>query len=189
MNDAAAKVIMLGDSAVGKTSLVIQLHRATFNPNVEPTVGTAYVTKVMKTQSGSISLHVWDTAGQERFKSVIPMYVRGCAAAVIVCAADSFESFTSLESWYRIVQDHVPTVRHIYVVVNKIDKPGQFEFGTVSEWARGHNAKFFRTCAMHGETVLPFFQEVAEDLAACSTFAESASALVIDPANTRTGCC
>jgi small GTP-binding protein len=184
-----AKVIMLGDSSVGKTSLVVQLHRATFEPGIEPTVGAAYITKVIQTASAAIPLHIWDTAGQERFKSLIPMYIRGCAAVVLVCAADSFESFASLESWHQLLQLHAPGLQHLYLVVNKIDRPEQFDFGAATAWAKAHNAKHFRTCAAQGETVLPVFQEVAEDLAGHNTVNENASSLVIPEANTRSQCC
>ena len=76
-----AKVIMLGDSSVGKTSIVLQFYKAQFEMTSEPTIGASYVTKIMKTKRGDLPLHIWDTAGQERFKSVIPMYMRGCSAA------------------------------------------------------------------------------------------------------------
>jgi small GTP-binding protein len=185
-----AKVIMLGDSSVGKTSIVLQLHKSKFDPHSQPTVGAAYVTKVMTTESGEQPLQIWDTAGQERFKSVIPLYVRGCAAVVLVCAADSTESFSSLDDWLRLLNESVPDLQHIFLAVNKVDRPPQFDFATAVSWAKNHRAKVFQTCAMQRDTVLPVFQAIAEDIAgsemACR---ERASPIVIDRSSTRRGCC
>jgi small GTP-binding protein len=64
---------MLGDSSVGKTSIVLQFYKSEFEQTSEPTIGAAYVTKGVQTKNGRISMPIWDTAGQERFKSVIPM--------------------------------------------------------------------------------------------------------------------
>jgi small GTP-binding protein len=62
----ASKVIVLGDSCVGKTSLILQLSKAQFNPLVEPTIGTAYISSRIPTSRGECPLNIWDTAGHER---------------------------------------------------------------------------------------------------------------------------
>lgn len=176
MNDPhaqrSAKVIMLGDSSVGKTSIVLQFYKSEFETTSEPTVGAAYITKIMKTKQDNgktqdLPLHIWDTAGQERFKSVIPMYMRGCSAIVLVCATDSVDSIHSLDGWIKIVRDSVDIDEvEIYVVLNKIDKEPVFDAATPEAWAKERNYKFFKTSAKDKENIDELFQTIADDIAA-----------------------
>ncbi|OHS95752.1 Ras-related protein Rab7 [Tritrichomonas foetus] len=159
-----AKVIMLGDSSVGKTSIVLQFYKSKFEPASEPTVGAAYVTKIMKTESGSLPLHIWDTAGQERFKSVIPMYMRGCSAIILVCSTDSVDSFNSLDEWKKLVKTTISEMNNFYVVLNKIDKEHTFETSKVEQWATERHYKYFETCAKDGKNINFLFQSIAEDI-------------------------
>jgi small GTP-binding protein len=162
----AAKVIMLGDSSVGKTSIVVQFFRSEFDAASEPTIGAAYVSKAMQTKSGIISLHIWDTAGQERFKSVIPMYMRGCSAVILVCATDSLDSVQSLDNWLTITRDTVANIENLYLVLNKTDLAGSFDSVLAETWAKAHDCKYFKTSALHRETIDPLFQDIAETIAA-----------------------
>lgn len=172
MNDPQSprpvKVIMLGDSSVGKTSIVLQFYKSEFEVNGEPTVGAAYVTKVVKTITGKeITLHIWDTAGQERFKSVIPMYMRGCSAIVLVCATDSIDSIQALNDWMKIVTDNVDISEvNVYLVLNKIDKPPVFDISIAESWAKERGYAFFKTSAKEKKNIDELFQKIAEDLSA-----------------------
>ena len=162
-----AKVIMLGDSSVGKTSIVLQFYKSEFETTSEPTVGALYVTKVMKTEKGELTLHIWDTAGQERFKSVIPMYMRGCSAVVLVCSVDSADSFAALNGWMKIVADTVEQDEiNIYVCLNKADKEEAFDKDVVKSWADERNYKFFITSAKERKNIDELFQQIADDIAA-----------------------
>ncbi|OHS96021.1 GTP-binding protein ypt5 [Tritrichomonas foetus] len=159
-----AKVIMLGDSSVGKTSIVLQFYKSEFESTSEPTVGAAYVTKVMKTSNGELPLHIWDTAGQERFKSVIPMYMRGCSAIVLVSSTDSIDSIKALNDWMKIVRDTVEDIENIYLVLNKIDKEPTYDISIAEAWAKERNYKFFQTSAKEKQNIDELFQTIAEDI-------------------------
>ena len=79
------KVVFLGDSSVGKTSIIARYMSGNFNNGYEATIGTDFSTKSVTTSAGkSVQLQIWDTAGQERYRSLIPSYIRDSAAAVIV---------------------------------------------------------------------------------------------------------
>jgi len=136
------KVCMLGDSSVGKTSIVIQFYRGEFDELSEPTVGASYVTKIMETKSGDIPLHIWDTAGQERFKSVIPMYMRGSAAVILVCSVDSADSVTALDDWFDLIQETMGGQVSLYLVLNKMDLPMTIDPAAPEKWAAEHLCKF-----------------------------------------------
>jgi small GTP-binding protein len=124
----AAKVIVLGDSCVGKTSIILRGSKSQFDPGVEPTIGTAYITARVETPDGEVPLNIWDTAGQERFKSVIPMYLRGAAAVILVCAVDAPASFRSLNMWLEMVGQTLSHLDTIYLAANKIDRQAIHHF-------------------------------------------------------------
>ena len=85
MNTMKQKVVFLGDSSVGKTSIIARYMSGNFNAGYEATIGTDFSTKTVPTSKGkSVQLQIWDTAGQERYRSLIPSYIRDSAAAVIV---------------------------------------------------------------------------------------------------------
>jgi small GTP-binding protein len=186
-NTRPSKVIMLGDSAVGKTSIVLQFYKGEFESMSEPTIGAAYVTGDVHTKKGPISMHIWDTAGQERFKSVIPMYTRGCAAAILVCAADSRESVLALDNWLKVIQEAIANPQNIYVALNKIDIDAVFDPAVPEKWASDHGFKFFRTSAKEKATVDVLFQEVGESLAAGLHPADLHA--MPPPAKESKGCC
>lgn len=185
-----AKVIMLGDSSVGKTSIVVQFCKGEFDPANEATVGASYIAKVMSTEYGNLPLHVWDTAGQERFKSVIPMYMRGCAAVVLVCSTDSFESVKHLDNWLAIITETVSDLENICVVLNKIDKEPAFDPATAEEWADAHHCKFYRCTATDRTTVDPVFQDIATAIAKVTQQGIQANQIAVNgKAEKNSSCC
>lgn len=78
------KLVLLGDSAVGKSSLVLRFVRNSFSEHQESTIGAAFLTQTLQVAGDGVKLEIWDTAGQERYHSLAPMYYRGAQAAVIV---------------------------------------------------------------------------------------------------------
>ena len=164
-----AKVVVLGSSGVGKTSIVLQFAQETFRQNTEPTVGGSYVTKEVKTTHGPFTLHIWDTAGQERYKSVVPMYLRGCRAALVVFSQDSRDSLEDVGSWIALLKQIQKDEILIGIVGNKTDLG---ENSPVIEdgrrYAAEHEYEFFETTATDGATIKPVFEWVAEHLAALS---------------------
>lgn len=193
MNDPHAprpvKVIMLGDSSVGKTSIVLQFYKSEFEVNGEPTVGAAYVTKVVKTSTGKeIPLHIWDTAGQERFKSVIPMYMRGCSAIVLVCSTDSIDSIQALNDWMKIVTDNVDISEvNVYLVLNKIDLTPVFDASIAESWAKERNYAFFKTSAKEKKNIDELFQKIADDIS--TSTAVPATPAEPQENGSKKGCC
>lgn len=160
-----AKVIMLGDSSVGKTSIVCQLFQQTFREQSEATIGASYISHVFKTSRGPITLHIWDTAGQERFRSIIPMYSRGCSAAVLVYSIESQDTFQNIEAWIDLLHESGEKNCKIYIVANKIDlgETKLIEMGR--NFAEKNDYQFFVTTAKEFDSVCPVFQRVADDLA------------------------
>ncbi|XP_078486191.1 uncharacterized protein LOC100180756 [Ciona intestinalis] len=99
MKDLSAKVLVLGDQGVGKTSLVMRYSRKIFVDASTPTIGAAYFEAIEEVGDQKLKLKIWDTAGQERFKSMIPMYYRNSKAALIVFDITDSDSFVAAQKW------------------------------------------------------------------------------------------
>jgi len=98
------KLVLLGDSAVGKSSLVLRFVRGQFFEYQESTIGAAFLTQTVALNDTTVKFEIWDTAGQERYHSLAPMYYRGAAAAIVVYDITSEESFERAKSWVKELQ-------------------------------------------------------------------------------------
>jgi small GTP-binding protein len=158
-----AKVIIVGDAGVGKTSILTQFSCNIFNEVTESTVGAMFLSKQVDTSHGTINLMMWDTAGQERYRSLIPMYSRNAAAAILVVDVSHPDSYDGIELWYKLLKDECPNDTKIYIVANKIDLHVQIPIDKLEEWANDHGFPFFKTCSKRYETLEPIFQRIAEE--------------------------
>ena len=93
------KLVLLGDSAVGKSCLATRFVNDDYHEFQEPTIGAAFLTKEIIVNDKKITFEIWDTAGQERYKSLAPMYYRGASAALIVFDITSRDSFNGAKLW------------------------------------------------------------------------------------------
>jgi len=98
------KLVLLGDSAVGKSSLVLRFVRGQFFEYQESTIGAAFLTQNVSLNDYTVKFEIWDTAGQERYHSLAPMYYRGAAAAVVVYDITNADSFGRAKSWVKELQ-------------------------------------------------------------------------------------
>jgi small GTP-binding protein len=98
------KLVLLGDSAVGKSSLVLRFVRGQFFEYQESTIGAAFLTQTVALNDTTVKFEIWDTAGQERYHSLAPMYYRGAAAAIVVYDITNTDSFTRAKNWVRELQ-------------------------------------------------------------------------------------
>ena len=97
-----AKIVLIGNSGVGKTSIAVRYKENKFNANPKATVGASYFQKNMAFKDGSmLRLHIWDTGGAEKFKAIAPLYYRGAHAALVVYSIVDENSFRSLDDWIK----------------------------------------------------------------------------------------
>jgi small GTP-binding protein len=157
------KVILVGETSVGKTSILAQYNSGTFDPVVESTIAGLFVEKQVKTSTSKVNLRIWDTAGQECYRSHVPMYSRNASAAILVVDVSSETSYESVKLWYTMLKENcLPDVR-IYVVANKIDLPVNIPLDQLEEWTESHCCGYFQSCASKINTVEPIFRRIAED--------------------------
>ena len=114
------KVVLLGASGVGKSSIALRYVRNTFFEYNESTIGAAFLSMPVSYEGREISLDIWDTAGQERYSSLAPMYYRGASTAIIVYDITSVETLNQAKRWIREVRSSIDNCP-IVLVGNKLD--------------------------------------------------------------------
>ena len=115
------KLVLLGDTAVGKSCIVVRFVRKEFFEFQEPTIGAAFLTQTITLDSTQVKFEIWDTAGQERYRSLAPMYYRGAAAAIVVYDVTNPASFDGAKSWVRELQRRGDPNVVIALAANKAD--------------------------------------------------------------------
>ncbi|KAJ2383716.1 GTP-binding protein of the rab/ypt [Coemansia sp. RSA 2559] len=162
------KLVLLGESAVGKSSIVTRFARNEFNQYNESTIGAAFVTKDVTLDEGSMAtLHIWDTAGQERYKSLAPMYYRNAEGAVVVYDITQEDSFRKAQSWINELQRQNSSKTVLALVGNKADlaqAKRTVSKDEGSKYAAQVNALFFETSAQSGEGIQDLFIQLAKKI-------------------------
>ncbi|KAG1350257.1 hypothetical protein G6F62_003332 [Rhizopus arrhizus] len=115
------KLVLLGESAVGKSSIVLRFVDKQYVENREPTIGAAFLNQKCNFKDRSIKFEIWDTAGQERFHSLAPMYYRNSQAAIVVYDITKAATLDKAKSWVKELQRQASTDIVIALVGNKLD--------------------------------------------------------------------
>lgn len=158
------KVVLLGDTMVGKTSVIYRYRNGSFAPTGRSTVGAAFVSRKVMTDSGEIILHIWDTAGQEIYKSLVPMYSRGANAAIIVFDVSAPETFDHVDEWISRVKEDVPEDCYIVVAGNKSDLGTPANADKITLWEQKNNSNVHFMSAKSGDGVNEVFNDVIQKL-------------------------
>jgi Ras-related protein Rab-5C len=167
------KCVMLGDSGVGKTSLLTRFVKDAFRPETRSTISAAFLERVVELADGeSVRLEIWDTAGQERFRSLnTPMYYRGAAAAVLAYDATDAESFAHVPGWFSQLVMMGEKGCCVALVASKRDLAASVAGRRAVEEAAGAKfaaergiAVFRETSAKSGENVEDFFVALGTEL-------------------------
>ncbi|OBZ79478.1 Vacuolar protein sorting-associated protein 21 [Grifola frondosa] len=115
------KLVLLGEAAVGKSSIVLRFVSNEFQANKEPTIGAAFLTQKCRLEDRVLRYEIWDTAGQERFHSLAPMYYRNAQAAVVVYDVTKASSLEKAKTWVKELQRQANPNIVIALAGNKID--------------------------------------------------------------------
>ena len=183
------KVAFLGDSSVGKTSIVQRFYQQTFDFSMDNTIGASFVQKDLDTESGPVQLNIWDTAGQERYRSLVATYTRGCHGGIICFSYDSKQSFESLDTWVNELLKQCAKNCIIYICGNKIDLAPEVSDDEVNKWISQKNYKFFKTSAKTGEGVDEMFISLAKDLAETTKITVDSHKNPVPKQSDSKGCC
>ena len=119
--DFKLKIVIIGDSGVGKTNLLKRFVSNVFTENTKATVGVEFMTKSYKINKHIFKIELWDTAGQERYKSITAVYYKGAKGALIVYDTTSRPSFDDIEKWLNEIRDKSSNDIKLMIIGNKID--------------------------------------------------------------------
>eukprot|EP01062_Namystynia_karyoxenos_P070726 TRINITY_DN66098_c0_g1_i1.p1 TRINITY_DN66098_c0_g1~~TRINITY_DN66098_c0_g1_i1.p1 ORF type:complete len:229 (+),score=37.25 TRINITY_DN66098_c0_g1_i1:153-839(+) len=172
------KLVFLGDTHVGKTSIITRFMYDTFDKQYQATIGIDFLSKAMYLENRTVRLQLWDTAGQERFRSLIPSYIRDSSVAVIVYDVCSRSSFQNTAKWLDDVRSERGDDVIVVFVGNKIDRDSERQVATEegADRAQEAGAMFIETSAKTGVNVKALFRRVADALPAGPSGADSGSA-------------
>ncbi|XP_055598657.1 ras-related protein Rab-18-B-like [Uranotaenia lowii] len=163
---ATFKILIIGESAVGKSSLMLRFTEDDFGKDHTLTIGVVCKTKTIEIDNIKIKLAIWDTAGQERFRALSPSYYRDAQGAILVYDVTKKDSFQKLESWLNELEIYGTRNNMAKMVVgNKTDctqraisREEGFQF------AKKHRTMFIETSAMSNEGVREVFEEVVRKI-------------------------
>jgi small GTP-binding protein len=155
------KVVFLGDTGVGKTSIITFHENGVFQATAT-TTSPGCLNWQYSDDNHTVALNIWDTAGQEKFRSMANLYVRNAFAVIIVFDVTSLESYNHLENWMEMCHQSDPSPRVYFVVGNKIDlRPHRtIEHHDAERWAVSNNASYIEVSALTGENISELFASV-----------------------------
>ena len=156
------KIILTGDVAVGKTSIINTLIGTKFTDEYEPSIGVDFFSKTLKYKGKQIKLQIWDSAGQEKFRSLIPNYIRGASLVFLVYDITNKTSFSHLADWIKFINNIENT--SIVIVGNKIDLENKrvVAFEESKKFAEDNNFDIYEVSAKEGTGLLDMlFKSIA----------------------------
>jgi len=160
------KLVLLGDTSVGKSSIVIRFVKGQFSEYQESTIGAAFLTQSVPLNDCTVKFEIWDTAGQERYHSLAPMYYRGAAAAIIVFDITSQETFSRAKSWVKELQAQKSQEVVIALAGNKSDRESERQVATdeANNYATENGLLFMETSAKANINIRELFLSIARKL-------------------------
>ncbi|KAJ1983616.1 GTP-binding protein of the rab/ypt [Dimargaris verticillata] len=161
------KLVLLGESAVGKSSLVMRFVKDQFDDFRESTIGAAFFTQSVPVDDNTtVKFEIWDTAGQERYKSLAPMYYRNAQCAVVVYDITQAASFEKAKNWVKELQRQADPDIVIALVGNKNDLASRRAVTTDESQAYANEAHllFQEASAKTGANVNELFKSIAKKM-------------------------
>ncbi|AAV50487.1 putative Rab-related GTPase [Acanthamoeba castellanii mimivirus] len=168
MENNGYKIILIGSSGVGKSSIV---HQFLFNrkiSNVSPTIGAAFASKQVIAKNGkTLKLNIWDTAGQERFRSITKMYYTNSLGCLVVFDVTDRESFDDVYYWINDLRINCHTTYYILVVANKIDidkNNWRVSENEIKKFCRDNDCDYVFASSFESDTVNNLFGKMIDKM-------------------------
>jgi small GTP-binding protein len=174
-DEAGVKVVVLGNSGAGKTSILNYAINEARSHEPPPTIGCNCQPLEVSVGGEKVSLRLWDTAGQELYRSIVPIYLRDAVAALLVYDCTDTKSFESIDRWHSVLMEEQSGQVLLYVVGNKIDleDPNAVKPEQGRAVAGGLGAKFFSVSAVQGTGIKELFGTIAADISSPDRFQET----------------
>ena len=162
--DFIMKLILVGDSGVGKTNILSKYLKNDFDPDSKATVGVEFGTKNIEIDNKRIKVQIWDTAGQERYKSITSTYYKGAKGAFIVYDITRKSTFDNIDKWIGDLKNNGDENMIVYLVGNKSDLNDMREVRKDEAMTKSEkfNIAFSETSALYGDNIHKIFQDLME---------------------------
>ena len=159
------KILTLGSTTVGKSSMVLRFSEDKFDDNQFATIGIDFKTKYIKIGDASVKVFFWDTAGQEKFQNIAKQYYKGANGVLLIYDITSRKSFERLDFWLKELKDN-NRIEELFLCLigNKIDMEEKREVTTEEgeKYAKDNNLNFFEVSAKTGKGINKLFSTVVK---------------------------
>lgn len=164
--DYLFKVVLIGDSGVGKSNLLSRFTRNEFNLESKSTIGVEFATRSIQVDGKTIKAQIWDTAGQERYRAITSAYYRGAVGALLVYDIAKHLTYENVERWLKELRDHADNNIVIMLVGNKSDLRHLRAVPTdeAKAFAEKNNLSFIETSALDSTNVETAFQNILTEI-------------------------
>jgi Ras-related protein Rab-1A len=169
--DRLFKILIIGDSNVGKTSVLLRYVDDAFNPEFQTTIGVDFKISTLEVNGKIVKLQLWDTAGQDRFRNIVASYYRGANGVFLMYDVTNSESFQSVSKWFEESQQYLQANVPKLLVGNKSDLTSQREVSTEEGKALSQRLKtdFIETSAKTSANVKEAFFMMAKSMLETAT--------------------
>lgn len=163
--DYLFKVSLIGDSACGKSSIILRFTDNIFKDNTATTIGVDFKIVSVKTEETSIKLQIWDTCGSERFKSLTSSFMKSCHIFILIFDVTNYNSFKNVEGWIKLIKENT-SPKLMCLVGNKIDLEDNREVQQSEAilLAEKYRMKYLETSAKANTNIQGIFVYIAEYL-------------------------
>ena len=165
--DSSFKIIVVGDSGVGKSCLTLRATKNHFEESYSPTVGFEFFTFNIRVKDKNIKLQIWDTCGQEAYRSLITSFYRNSSLAIIVYSIDNLMSYNNIENWLNEIKLQANPQIKTFLIGNKVDLEDQRQIqkADAEQFSTAHRFDYFiETSAKDGLNAQEVFIRAAKEL-------------------------
>ncbi|TFY66480.1 hypothetical protein EVG20_g4615 [Dentipellis fragilis] len=164
--DYLFKVVLIGDSGVGKSNLLSRFTRNEFNLETKSTIGVEFATRTISVDGKTLKAQIWDTAGQERYRAITAAYYRGAVGALLVYDIAKHATYVNVTRWLKELRDHADSNIVIMLVGNKSDLKHLRAVPTeeAKAFATENGLSFIETSALDASNVESAFQTILTDI-------------------------
>ncbi|KAL2491096.1 Ras-related protein RABA2a [Abeliophyllum distichum] len=164
--DYLFKVVLIGDSGVGKSNLLSRFTRNEFCLESKSTIGVEFATRTLQVEGRTVKAQIWDTAGQERYRAITSAYYRGALGALLVYDVTKPTSFENVSRWLKELRDHADSNIVIMLIGNKTDLKHLRAVATedAQNFAEKEGLSFIETSALEATNVEKAFQTILTEI-------------------------
>jgi len=164
--DFLIKLLLIGDSGVGKSCLLLRFSDDQFTQSFITTIGIDFKIKTIELDGKRIKLQIWDTAGQERFRTITTAYYRGAMGILLIYDVTDEHSFNNIRNWIRNIEQHAAANVNRVLIGNKADMTAdkKVETSRGQTLADEYGIKFFEASAKTNLNVVEAFTSIAIDI-------------------------